>query len=168
MNDRTAAYRCKVTGPQSAASLKLGMLNRKVEVVEQSRDSFTVRMPSSAAKRVAIGKKAKLFNQDILWSVVCRNKWTNSEGGIDVEFEAIQELTPPKFKRYSRYNEPVPVARTQPIDGTVAALALIVFTICLFIMPAWGGRWGTSQIICNAANTVWKAAMSMILGREYI
>jgi hypothetical protein len=162
-----AAYRCKIFRPNSKAWLKLGTKRRFVEVIEQSRDSFTVRSAPNIAAKVKVGTTIRLLYQEMLWSVRCKNKWLNTEGGIDLELEPLEELTPPKVVQGSIFQRSKHVSASNAMDGTIAFLLFGLIFVTILILPAWGGQWGTSQLICDGVNTIWKTLTSMVTGRSY-
>jgi len=164
-NGVSDAYRCKIFRPNSRAWLKLGTRRRLVEVIEQSRDTFTVQINSGIAKKIEVGREFRLLYQDMLWSVLCRQKWVNREGLVDVEFEPIAELTPPEMPRVSLIHRSKTVSTNQPIDTTLAVMILCSVILFILIVPAWGGQWGTSKVICDSITNVWKASTGLILNR---
>jgi hypothetical protein len=166
MNTESAAYKCKIFRPNTKAWLKLGTKRRFVEVVEQSRESFTVRTTSKIAAKIKVGGKFRLLYQEMLWSVGCKNKWLNNEGGIDIEVEPLEELTPPKIVQGGIFQRSSRASTASPMDGTLAFFITVLIIIAVLIMPAWGGQWGTSQLICDSVNTIWKTLTSIVTGRS--
>jgi hypothetical protein len=167
MNTESAAYKCKIFGPNSKAWLWLGIRRHFVEVVEQSREAFTVRTTAKLAAKIKVGGTFKLLYQEMLWSVGCRNKWMNNEGGVDIEVEPLEELTPTKIVRGSILHRSPHVSTSGPMDGTLAFFLIALIIVGVLIVPAWGGQWGTSKLICDGVNTVWKTLASMVTGRSY-
>lgn len=166
MNTESAAYKCKIFRPNTKAWLKLGAKRRFVEVVEQSRESFTVRTTSKIAAKIKVGGKYRLFYQEQLWSVGCMNKWLNNEGGIDIEVEPLAELTPLKIVQGGIFQRSSRASIASPMDGTLAFFITVLIIIAVLIMPAWGGQWGTSQLICDGVNSIWKTLSSIVTGRS--
>jgi hypothetical protein len=164
MIDHSPAYRCKIVESQSGAWLKLGLRRKQVHVVERSRDTFLVRVSQSTANQVRVGAKFRFFYQDMLWSVLCKHKWIGQNNLVDVELEPIQELIKPKIQKGSWFNSAKPFSCTTPLDGTLAALFVGTILLSVLIMPAWGGQWGTSQLICDGVTIVWKALASLVTG----
>jgi hypothetical protein len=167
MNTESAAYKCKVFRPNTKAWLQLGNRRRFVEVIEQSRESFTVRTTSKIAAKIKVGGKFRLHYQEMLWSVGCKNKWLNNEGGIDIEVEPLKELTPPKIVQGGILQRSSNVSTSGPMDGTLAFFLIALIIVGVLILPAWGGQWGTSQLICDGVSTVWKTLASIVTGRSY-
>lgn len=167
MNAESTSYKCKIFRPNSKAWIKSKTKRREVEVVEQSRDSFTVRTTANIASKIRVGGKFRLLYQEMLWSVGCKNKWLNDEGGIDIEVEPLEELTPPKIVQGGILQRSSNVSTSAPMDGTLAFFLIALVIVGVLIMPAWGGQWGTSQLICDGVNTVWKTLASIVTGRSY-
>ncbi len=167
MNTESAAYKCKIFGPNSKAWLWLGIKRQFVEVVEQSREAFTVRTTAKIAAKIKVGGKYKLLYQEMLWSVGCRNKWINNDGGIDIEVEPLEELTPTRIVQGSILQRSANVRLSNPMDGTLAFFLIALIIVGVLIVPAWGGKWGTSQLICDGVNNVWKTLASIVTGRSY-
>lgn len=166
MIDHSPAYRCKIADSQSCAWLKLGSKKKQVQVVEQSRDTFTVRVSRALAQKVRVGAEFRFFYQDMLWSVLCKHKWIGQNDLVDVELEPIKELITPKLQKSSWFNRSTPLASTTPLDGTLAAVFLGTIILSVLIMPAWGGQWGTSKLICDGVTSVWKALASLVTGQS--
>ncbi|AMV30951.1 hypothetical protein VN12_02470 [Pirellula sp. SH-Sr6A] len=165
MIDHSPAYRCKIADTQSGAWLKLGSRKKPVQVVEQSRDMFTVRVSRSLAQKVRVGGEFRFFYQDMLWSVLCKHKWISQNELVDLEFEPLRELTAPKIQKDGWFGRSTPLASTTPLDGTLAVVFLGTILLSILIMPAWGGQWGTSKLICDAVTSVWKALASLVTGQ---
>jgi hypothetical protein len=53
------------------------------------------------------------------------------------------------------------------MDGTLAFFLIALIIVGVLIVPAWGGKWGTSQLICDGVNNVWKTLASIVTGRSY-
>lgn len=161
MKDTSPSYRCKVSSSNSRASLKLGWKSYPVQVFEMSRDSFSVRVPEVIANRVSIGSKPKLLYQEMLWQVLCTQKWIGENKLVDMEFHQVAELTPPKLvsQRVGGAARPI---QAIPHDSTLTVATGVALILMVLIMPAWGGQWGTSDAICNAVQTVWDTLGQMV------
>lgn len=161
MKVTSPAYRCIVSSGNSHASLQLGWKSYPVQVFEMSRDSFSVRVPVAIAKRVSIGSKPKLLYQEMLWQVLCTQKWAGENQLVDMEFQQVAELTPPKV-----VSQPFGAAARQvqaiPRDSTLTVASCVALILMVLIMPAWGGKWGTSGAICSAVQTVWDTLWQMV------
>ena len=90
MIDAIPSYRCKISLANSRGYLRLGWKRYRVEITELSRDSFSVRVPSSLAKKIVVGSKSKLLYQEMLWSVRCTHKWIGERNQVDIEFLSLQ------------------------------------------------------------------------------
>ena len=161
MTDTSPSYRCKVSSANSLASLRLGWKSYPVQVFEMSRDSFSVRVPEAIAKRVSVGSKPKLFYQEMLWRVLCTQKWVGENDLVDLEFQQVAELTPPKI-----VSSPVggSAGRVHAIqrDSSLTVATGVALILTVLIMPAWGGQWGTSDAICTAIQTTWDSLGQMV------
>ena len=161
MKDTTPSYRCKVVTGNSRASLKLGLKSFPVQVVEMSRDSFSVRVPARIANRVKVGSKPKLLYQEMLWRVLCTQKWVGENQLVDLEFQQVAELTPLKIVNQSVGGSARHVL-ANPHDSSLKVAFVAALILTILIMPAWGGQWGTSDAICNAVQTVWDTLGQMV------
>ena len=164
MLDSTQSYRCKVTDGNTLGTLRLGRRSFKVDILEMSRDSFSVRMPASIAKKVAVGSKSRLFYQEMLWSVRCTNKWIGRANLVDLEFQQLDELTQPKLKRGPVLSNSKQVGVRGQSDPVLPVAMIGAFILCIMIMPAWGGHWGTSDAICAAVSNTWTAVRELVTG----
>ncbi len=165
MIDATPSYRCKVSAGNTRGSLQLGMRRFSVEVLEMSRDSFCVRLPAAIAKKVVVGKKSKLMYQEMLWSVLCTNKWIGESNQVDLEFKQLDELISPKLNRAPLSGKSTQVATIGQTDPTLPVAMLGAFILAILIMPAWGGQWGTSDKLCGLVSTTWSALSGLVTGK---
>ncbi len=138
----------------------------QVEVLELSRDSFFVRVPVTIARKIAVGSKSKLLYQEMLWSVLCTNKWIGQLNQVDLEFKQLKELTTPKLRRASLSGQAKQVAAIGQTDPTLPVAMLGALIITVLILPAWGGQWGTSEYLCSAVSTTWSALSELVTGRR--
>jgi hypothetical protein len=163
MIDSTPSYRCKISRGNTKALLRLGWHKYKVDVVEISRDSFSVRVPTKIANQVAVGGKSKLLYQEMLWSVLCTHKWINNEKQTDLEFKQIAELTKPKIDK-GPLKSGVKGVRAVQSDNSLPIAFGVATIMAILIMPAWGGQWGTSDAICTAVRAAWGAIGQLVTG----
>ena len=166
MIDPTPSYRCKVSEGNSLGSLRIGRRRFKVEVTEMSRDSFCVRVPSVIARKVAVGSNYRLFYQEMLWSVLCTQKWIGESNRVDLELKQLEELTPPRIRTTPLGGNARAVAAIGQTDSTLPVALLGAFIIVVLILPAWGGQWGTSQPMCNAVTSTWNALNELVTGNR--
>lgn len=160
----TPAFKCKVVRPETWGWIKLGVRRHLIEVVEVSRDSFTARLSLSLARRIKIGKEFRLYHQGMLWAVQAKQKWPHEGEGVEVEFEQLSELIAPKVKKVARQKSQMSTAGNSS-DLTLISTILAVVLLAALLMPAWGGKWGTSQFISDSANAVYKALTGLVTGR---
>ncbi len=165
MIDATQSYRCKVSAGNTRGTLQVGMRRFSVEVLEMSRDSFSVRAPAAVANKVVVGKKSKLLYQEMLWSVLCTHKWIGESNRVDLEFKQLDELIEPKLNRAPLSGKPTQLAARDQTDSTLPAAMLGAFILAILIMPAWGGQWGTSDKLCSLVSTTWSALSSLVTGK---
>ena len=166
MIDPTPSYRCKVSEGNTRGSLRIGRRRFKVEVIEMSRDSFCVRVPSAIARKVAVGSNFRLFYQEMLWSVQCTQKWIGESDRVDLELKQLEELTPPKMKTTPHSGNAGAVAAIGQTDSTLPVAMLGAFIVVVLILPAWGGQWGTSQAMCSAVSSTWTALNELVTGNR--
>ena len=164
MTETTNSYRCKVSLANSRAVLRLGWQSFRVDVVEMSRDTFYVRVPNRLASKIVVGRKSKLFYQEMLWSVLCTHKWIGDCDKVDLEFKQLDELTPIDVPKASFWA--VSRQRSTHSDSNLPVTLIGMFILTILIMPAWGGQWGTSDAICNAVNSVYGAVNQLMSGRR--
>ncbi len=164
MIDAAPSYRCKVSAGNNRGSLQLGFKRYTVTVIEMSRDSFTVRVPPSLGRKLAIGRKCKLLYQEMLWSVGCTSKWIGESNQVDLEFQQLDELTPPKLQQAGMSGSANNVSAAGAKDPTLPLALLVAFIITVLIAPAWGGQWGASDKICAAVSNTWTALVQLVTG----
>lgn len=162
--DAKPSYRCKVNEGNTRGSLRLGWQRFKVDVVEMSRDSFCVRVPSAIARKVAVGSNSKLLYQGMLWSVLCTQKWMGESDRVNLELKQLDELTVTKLKKAPFFCGVRSVAAIGQTDPTLPIAIFGAFIIAVLILPAWGGHWGTSQALCTAVSAAWNALSELVTG----
>ena len=81
-----------------------------------------------------------------------------------MEFEPLSELIAPKVKKVAWQKSQKSTAGNSS-DLTLVATIIAVVLLAALIMPSWGGKWGTSQIISDSVNAVYTALTSLITGR---
>ena len=162
MNDSQSSYRCEVSSGNTSALLRLGWHRFPVDVVVMSRESFTVRVPAKIAKRVTVGIEARLFYQDMLWSVLCTDKWIGKSKLVDLEFKQLAELTEPKIS--IGFGGKCKATPAYKHDNTISVATAIALIITILIMPAWGGQWGTSDAICSVVQATFTAIVQLVTG----
>jgi len=165
MIDAANSYRCKVCEGNSKASLQIGRRRFQVDVMELSRDTFCIRLAAADAKKVKVGGKSKLYYQEMIWSVLCTQKWFSSAEYVELELKQLEELTPINAPKSSLLNQSkcssaMPADNTLPIAFGVSLIAVVL------IMPAWGGQWGTSDAICSAVSATWTAVGQLVTGQR--
>ncbi|MFN7845221.1 MAG: hypothetical protein ACK5YR_22065 [Pirellula sp.] len=160
----TPAFKCKIVRPESWGWIKLGVRRHLIEVIEVSRDSFTAKLSLSLARRIKIGKEFRLYHQGMLWAVQAKQKWPHEGEGVEVEFEPLSELIAPKVKRVAWQKSQKSTAGNSS-DLTLVATIIALVLLAALIMPSWGGKWGTSQLISDSVNAVYTALKSLITGR---
>lgn len=165
MSNATTSYRCPVSSENRMATLTLGGRKLKVEVTELSRDSFSVLVPNATGKKLVVGKSYRLFYQDMLWGVVCRTKWVAGEGKTSIEFDVADELTPLKLVKGPWWSKTKGANVYGQSDTTLPFALITAFVLAVLIMPAWGGKWGTSDALCGAVNLTWKTIIDLCTGR---
>ena len=163
MMDATTSYRCKVSEGNTQGLLRLGRQRFKVDVMEMSRDSFCVRVPSCVARNVAVGSKSKLFYQGMLWSVLCTQKWLGESDRVDLELKQLDELTVPKLQKAPFFGKARSVSTIGQSDPALPVAMIGAFIIAILILPAWGGHWGTSHALCTAVSATWTALCELVV-----
>ena len=165
MIDSTPSYRCKISDGNTRGTLYLGKRRVQADVLEMSRDSFCVRVPSRIAKKVSVGGKNKLMYQEMLWSVRCTHKWIGESNSVDIELQQLQELTPPKLNRGPASFQTKQFGLGQS-DPALPAAFLGTMILIVLVLPAWGGNWGTSDAICAAISNTWSALKGLAAGGQ--
>jgi hypothetical protein len=129
-----------------------------------SRDSFCVRVSHKLARKVIVGRKLRLFYQDMLWSVECTHKWLSESNNVDLEFKQLAELTPIAITKPNYLTTSKQVRTLSDSSLPIAIAGCLIVTV--LILPAWGGQWGTSDAICNAVSATWNAFGQLLTGRR--
>jgi hypothetical protein len=163
MNDRSPSYRCKISRGNTRALLRLGWHRYDVDVIEMSRDSFSVRVPQKIGNQISVGGKSKLFYQEMLWSVLCTHKWLGDEKQVELEFKQLAELTPLRVPKATCGGKTKGVQAIQS-DNSLAVAFGVAIIMAVLILPAWGGQWGTSELICSAVRSTWEALGQLLTG----
>ncbi len=155
----------KVTPENQKAVLTFGAHRFDIQIRSVSRSSFVASVQQNLAKKLGVGKLGKLYFQDTVYRVSFVNKWLEGQGLCEVEMSLIEELQKPKLEKKSFWARSKTVD-LNPKDPVLPTTMLTAFVITVLILPAWGGKWGTSDVLCSGVTNIWTAMTDLMTGRR--
>jgi hypothetical protein len=129
-----------------------------MNVVEMSVCQFTAIVDHKPSQKVRVGGYARIRILDKDCKVAVRKKRLLDHGKVQLEMEQIDEPIRPERKPWSLFSIP----KTVKLSGGDSLMPLmIVFAalITILIIPSFGGRWGTSQMISDAVERTMTIAL---------
>ncbi len=155
------AKRFPVCEENQAGSVEIGWRKLPLRVMEMSSTEFVALMDSGAADRLHVGNLYTLTANEAIYRVSLTSKLVRPDGLVHLVMEQVEEVIEAKVPRTGFFakSQSTSLLSKDPLQ----TLAIIVFfAVALLIAPSVGGRWGTSQSISDAAQSLWKNITTMV------
>ncbi len=155
--DRSAAYKCPVSGENSAAELRVGSKSFSVKVLDVSRTSFTIRVSNSILKRLKAKSKSKLrleFASE-LSEVAMDGAFKDADEFTNIALLRVKDLTRIKMPSGFRFTFGTMFSLNQ--DPTFLLYLMLAFIAACFCLPGVGDRVGTAPKISRAVQGAWSS-----------
>ena len=151
-DERKNAYRCSVAPENSAATLAIGSKQVEVNVLDTSRDGFTIKVDKKTLKRLNDGRNYHLEYNGEKWEVQKSSHYSDGDA-MCVGMTRIRELT--------RIRVPSPwvnLFRRTPreADPTLVVYLMIAFLFASIVLPGLGDNLGTAPKIRDGIHRVVK------------
>ncbi len=149
------AYRCVVAPENSAALLTVGSRSLKVNVLDTSRDGFTIRIANHDLDRVTKAQKLVLRFAEERWEV--------NRCGAYIEGGKCTQLSLVRVRETTRVKQPggwswvlVPQFSGQK-DPTLLLGLLVAFLIACVCLPGIGDQIGTAPKVSRTVRSFWNS-----------
>lgn len=144
-----SAVRFKLIEENQPGTLEIGRRKYPMNVVEMSVCQFTAIVDHKPSQKVRVGGYARIRILDKDCKVAVRKKRLLDHGKVQLEMEQIDEPIRPERKAWSLFSVPKTV-KLSGGDSLMPLMVVFAALITILIIPSFGGRWGTSQMISDA------------------
>ncbi len=146
------AFRCSIAPEHSCAVLRIGWRQFPTNVVDTSRDGFTIRCSPPIAARLE-GKRARLTFRSETWEIEPYRSYSESDDSKQIGCRRIRDLTrvkEPKTSLLSLWGPRISASN----DPGLLMFLLVVFIIACVSMPGLGDKLGTAPRIRSGIGEV--------------
>lgn len=150
---RRKAFRCAIAPEHSQAVLRVGSRKHAINVLDTSRDGFTLRCPARLAKHFKAGGDAKLIFRGEVWAVRRISLYNESSDFVHIGCERIQDVTRVKAPKSSFLAAMTPRFATSS-DPTFLMFLVVALIIAVVSLPGIGDRLGTAKKINRGIKSV--------------
>lgn len=151
------AFRCSIAPEFSAARIKIGRRRYDANVLDTSRDGYTLRLPHKIADKLSCGAKAELWFRNEHWQIQRKSHYRDCDQFDHVGFQRITELT--RIREPKSHGALLPKVSANADPGLLLYLTLIFIFAC-FALPGLGDNIGTAPIIRDSVKSVFDSARS--------
>ncbi len=131
--DRTAAYRCVIAPENSDAELRVGAKSFHVNLVDCSREGFTVRIPSTVLKRVRNKPNLRLEYRGELWEVRIDGEFIETGDTANLSLTRTRDLTRVRMPSGFQFSFGQMFSLQQ--DPTFLLALMLAFLAACFCLP---------------------------------
>ena len=144
--DERDAYRCSVAPENSAAKLKIGHKFYDINVVDTSRNGFTVRVSNRTFGKLREGSKYVLRHAGETWLVSKQSHYNETDKSTQVGFARLQDLTPVEKPKTSLLQVFSSKAHGSS-DPAFLLYLMLAFLFACVALPGMGDNLGTAPRI---------------------
>ena len=159
----TNLARIAVVEGYQRGSIKLGWGWYSVRITQMNSVSFTAQIEPKIAAKFQVSKVGLLRFQDADWRVSIISKWVREDGLIELELQLVEELIKQQVEKASLLTK----SRERNLMQGDPLLPLVIFFgifITFLVMPGFGGRWGTSNIIVQWVEDCFRTIRALFRG----
>jgi hypothetical protein len=152
------AYRCIVAPERSAAVLRVGRTRFPVNVLDTSRDGFTVRVPNAAVAKMDRKRNSprlELRFDGERWEVDRSGSYADNHEFTQLSLVRIRDLT--KLKQPGGFEWASVTQLSAQKDPTLLVGLLVAFLIACFCLPGIGDQIGTAPKVSRAVRGMWNS-----------
>jgi len=153
----SSAFRCPVPLERSAASLRLGWRDCPVNVIDTSRESFTVQVSRKLFRRFSEGTRAVLSFHGETWDVQCTALLQLADDKYHLSLLRLIDRSVMKTPRSSTGLFTSVAGKGYDPTLTIAMFAALV--LACVALPGTGDKLGTAPVIRKALNHTWHMAL---------
>lgn len=164
-NQIRAAAKIAVLPECSGAKVVLGWRSVQVQVLELSRDAFTLRVSHRVAKQMRGGKHFRLDYRGESSLIACQTVLEENEAGVTLEVIRLQDVTRQSVESASILSGGLLGNRkVTPTDPTLPVGVVLGIVLILLITPGWGDDLGTSQYLSDVFSMVAQSIKEIVAG----
>lgn len=152
---RRSAFRCAVAPEYSKGTLAVGYTKFAINVLDTSRDGYTLRCPARVASKLKPGKLARLVFRGETWEVERNSLYNESTDFIHLGCTRVRELTRIKQPKSSMFAALAPRITLSSDPGLLMFL-LIAFMVAVVSLPGLGNKLGTAPKIQKGISEIAK------------
>lgn len=152
---RRSAFRCAVAPEYSKGILSVGLGKFAINVLDTSRDGYTVRCPARVASKLKPGKSARLVFRGETWEVQRSSLYNESSDYVHLGCTRVRELTKIKQPKTSMFAALAPRISLSSDPGLLMFL-LIAFMVAVASLPGLGNKLGTAPRIHKGIHEIAK------------
>ncbi|GAB5405089.1 MAG: hypothetical protein Aurels2KO_33200 [Aureliella sp.] len=152
---RRSAFRCAVAPEYSKGVLIVGRRKFAINVLDTSRDGYTLRCTAKIAEKFSAGSKARLVFRGETWEIARKSLYNESNDVVHLGCTRIRDLTRTKEPRASIFAALVP-QNALSSDPALLMFLLIAFMVACVSLPGLGNQLGTAPRIQKGINTIVK------------
>lgn len=157
LNSRpSGAFRCAIAPEHSAAQLRIGRRKFQVNVLDTSRDSFTIRCSTRIASKIQRGSVVRLEFRGEKWTIERESLYNESAEFAHVGCRRVQDITPIRAPRSSLFPSLLPRFSTTN-DPALMMYLLIAFMVACVSLPGLGDSIGTAPRIRDGLKAIMKS-----------
>ncbi len=151
----TQAYKCVVAPENSAAKLLAGSKVFFVNVLNTSRDGFTVQISNRDMDRIKKKKKLMLRFAGECWEVDCVGVYCENAQLSHLSLSRVREVT--KIRQPGGFTWALVPQFSSQKDPTLLLGLLIAFLIACVCLPGIGDQIGTAPKVSRTVRSVWNS-----------
>lgn len=152
---RRSAFRCAVAPEYSKGILSVGISKYAINVLDTSRDGYTIRCPARVGSKLKPGKTARLAFRGETWEVDRNSLYNESKDYIHLGCTRVRELTRIKPPKTSMFAALAPRISLSSDPGFLMFL-LIAFMVAVVSLPGLGNKLGTAPRIQKGISEIAK------------
>jgi hypothetical protein len=153
------AYNFAIQADQGHGKVKVGRREFPVSIKRFSWAGYTIETSESFAKRLPPGQSANLTHQGNVYAVSCVSRERLEKGVVNIELRREDdEADRRRNKRNSSARAPKAFSLNQR-DPVLGFAALMFVIVMFFMLPGWGGNWGTSDYLTKGVHALFTAVV---------
>lgn len=153
-NERTA-FRCLIPKEQSNATLRVGSKRYPCNVLDTSRNSFSVRLPAKLKSSVGRADHLELLFNEEHWVVDAESSYSTENGFIVFGLSRQQDLTKLKVPKSSGFGL-IGGTKTNADPSFIFALILALLFACI-CLPGIGDKLGTAPKVKKGLHSLYES-----------
>ncbi len=158
---RKGAFRCSIAPEHSSAELRIGRRKYAVNVLDTSRDGFTLRCSNKVAN--AWGERNVRLNfRGDTWEIRRMSSYNESSEAVHVGCKRLRELTKIEEPTSGLWSLFTPKLNSTTNDPTFLMFLIVAFLFACVSLPGLGDKLGTAPKIRSGVEAIFETVDEMI------